>query len=144
MQGKAWREGQPEPAEWMITWSDDDEGLTGYPGLNGGTLGGQGTLSFSEFRVERITQSDESRGLEGSVINLDGAWKVRPMPKACLGESGLEQARQGAVGWLEAQVPGEVHSRLDSGRQDARANGGSEHARVPLAGNQFLVVSNDI
>ena len=31
LRGKAWRDGEPEPADWMVSWTGFDESLTGYP-----------------------------------------------------------------------------------------------------------------
>jgi len=35
MKGKAWRDGQPEPADWMVTWAKDHSRMSGYPALVG-------------------------------------------------------------------------------------------------------------
>ena len=48
--GKAWKDGDKEPANWLITWHDFDEELSGYPGLNGGTYVGS-SVSFASFDV---------------------------------------------------------------------------------------------
>ncbi len=57
LRGKAWRDGEPEPADWMVSWTDFDEGLIGYPALLGSS-GGSGvvgsTVSFACCRVDRI------------------------------------------------------------------------------------------
>ena len=45
-------------------------------------------------------------------ILLDGAWSVRPEPYSTTGEAGLAHVRQQTVGWLPAQVPGEIHLDL--------------------------------
>jgi beta-mannosidase len=111
IQGKAWPDGEPEPAGWLLAWSVEED-LVGYPGLNGGALGGPALLSFARFRVERTTRAATSRGLEGSVIDLNGTWQVRPESKTCLGEAGLVQVREAQDGWMPAQVPGEIHLDL--------------------------------
>jgi len=57
LRGKAWREGDPEPAEWMVSWTGFDPSLTGYPALLGSSGGpgiGGSTVAFAECRVERI------------------------------------------------------------------------------------------
>ena len=57
LRGKAWRDGEPEPADWMVSWTGFDEALTGYPALLGAS-GGPGvagsTVSFAECHVVRI------------------------------------------------------------------------------------------
>jgi len=57
LRGKAWRNGEPEPPDWMVSWSGFDESLTGHPALLGSS-GGPGadgsTVSFAECRVVRI------------------------------------------------------------------------------------------
>ena len=54
LKGKAWADGSPEPADWMVAWPGRDQQVTGYPALVGGS-GGPGddvcTVSFSECRV---------------------------------------------------------------------------------------------
>jgi formylglycine-generating enzyme required for sulfatase activity len=56
LKGKAWRDGEPEPADWMVSWTGFDPLLTGYPALLGSS-GGAGsagsTVSFAECRVTR-------------------------------------------------------------------------------------------
>ena len=42
LRGKAWRDGEPEPADWMVSWTGFDESLTGYPALLG-CSGGPGS-----------------------------------------------------------------------------------------------------
>jgi len=54
LKGKAWPEGEPEPADWMVTWPRGGEDVTGYPALVGGA-GGPGdefcTVSFASCQV---------------------------------------------------------------------------------------------
>ncbi|MFH1269331.1 MAG: hypothetical protein ABIK89_26685, partial [Planctomycetota bacterium] len=54
LKGKAWPEGEPEPADWMVIWQQGDESVTGYPALVGGS-GGAGedlcTVSFARCEV---------------------------------------------------------------------------------------------
>ena len=45
-------------------------------------------------------------------INLNGSWSVRPAALDCIGEAGFEQIRRAHDGWIEAQVPGEIHLDL--------------------------------
>ncbi|MDD5705867.1 MAG: hypothetical protein PHR35_08070 [Kiritimatiellae bacterium] len=45
-------------------------------------------------------------------ICLNGVWKVRAEPMDCIGEAGLRGVLAAADGWLEAQVPGEIHLDL--------------------------------
>jgi formylglycine-generating enzyme required for sulfatase activity len=57
LKGKAWRDGEPEPADWMVSWTGFDGSLTGYPALMGSSGGpgpGGSTVSFAQCRVERI------------------------------------------------------------------------------------------
>ncbi len=57
LKGKAWRDGEPEPADWMVSWTGFDQSLTGYPALlgsSGGPGAGGSTVSFAECRVARI------------------------------------------------------------------------------------------
>ncbi|SPE60309.1 hypothetical protein SBV1_410023 [Verrucomicrobia bacterium] len=112
MEGKAWKDGDPEPADWMVTWDEGDDEAVGYPGLNGGVLGGPAQLSFAEFRVERIPGPTEHGGKESTDLVLDGVWKVRPTSKAIIAESGLREVESAPHGWLPAQVPGEIHLDL--------------------------------
>ncbi|MCL5098013.1 MAG: glutamine amidotransferase [Candidatus Omnitrophica bacterium] len=71
MKGKAWRDGEPEPADWMIAWENYDKELTGYPGLNGGSYGG-GSVSFAQLIVERIEtgQRPSDGKLDPSLVDL--------------------------------------------------------------------------
>jgi beta-mannosidase len=45
-------------------------------------------------------------------VSLNGSWLVRPEALDCVGEDGLQQVAQAQDGWIEAQVPGEVHLDL--------------------------------
>ncbi|MCX7426441.1 MAG: hypothetical protein NTW96_12570, partial [Planctomycetia bacterium] len=57
LRGKAWRDGEPEPPDWMVSWTGFDESLTGYPallGCSGGSGSDGSTVSFAECRVVRI------------------------------------------------------------------------------------------
>jgi len=54
MKGKAWLDGDREPADWMVTWRDYDHGLTGYPalvGCSGNPAAGDSRVSFAECSV---------------------------------------------------------------------------------------------
>jgi beta-mannosidase len=51
MKGKAWKDGENEPGDWMVTWNGYDTQLTGYPGLNGGAYDGA-SVSFAQMKVE--------------------------------------------------------------------------------------------
>ena len=56
LQGKAWRDGEAEPADWMVSWTGFDKSLTGYPALlgsSGGPQAGRSTVSFAECRLTR-------------------------------------------------------------------------------------------
>ncbi|KKK72876.1 hypothetical protein LCGC14_2899490, partial [marine sediment metagenome] len=54
VKGKAWRDEDPEPADWMITWKIPVAEVSGYPALVGGS-GGPGddicTVSFAQCEV---------------------------------------------------------------------------------------------
>jgi formylglycine-generating enzyme required for sulfatase activity len=54
LQGKAWLDTEPEPANWMVTWKKSAEETTGYPALVGGS-GGPGNdrcaVSFSRCQI---------------------------------------------------------------------------------------------
>ena len=56
LHGKAWRDGDSEPNDWMVSWTGFDASLTGYPALLGSS-GGAGvdgtTVTFAECRVTR-------------------------------------------------------------------------------------------
>jgi formylglycine-generating enzyme required for sulfatase activity len=60
LRGKAWRDGEPEPVDWMVSWTGFDDSLTGYPALMGSS-GGPGadgtTVSFAQCRVTRVGPS---------------------------------------------------------------------------------------
>lgn len=45
-------------------------------------------------------------------INLNGIWKVRPDDFSLSGNSGIERVLQSRDGWIDAEVPGEVHLDL--------------------------------
>ena len=84
LRGKAWRDGEPEPADWMVSWTGFDESLTGYPALLGSS-GGPGiegsSVSFAECRVTRIGPSPTS--LVREAVHLagdDGAPASRHLP----------------------------------------------------------------
>lgn len=49
MKGKAWRDGHPEPAGWMTTWSKFNVRLTGYPALVGCSASPEKRLSAVSF-----------------------------------------------------------------------------------------------
>ena len=112
LSGKAWADGDPEPAGWMTSWQDWNDSGPGYPGLDGGVMGGPASLSFAEFRVERIANSSKVQSPAGAELNLNGTWQVRPEGLDCIGEVGLAKVRQETAGWMDAQVPGEIHLDL--------------------------------
>lgn len=47
-----------------------------------------------------------------TTISLDGLWQVRPEALECLGLAGLAEVERATEGWLEAQIPGEIHLDL--------------------------------
>ena len=75
-------------------------------------MGGLGSLSFSEFQVERITNASKVENSAGAVLNLNGTWQVLPEGLDRIGEAGLAKVRQETTGWMDAQVPGEIHLDL--------------------------------
>jgi beta-mannosidase len=109
LRGKAWPDGEEEPARWMTSWIGFDGATSGFPALNGGTAGT--TVSFARFAVERAARPEPSR-IEPALLRLDGQWQVRPEPMESIGEAGLARALASTEGWLPAQVPGEVHLDL--------------------------------
>jgi formylglycine-generating enzyme required for sulfatase activity len=57
LDGKAWLDGDPEPAGWTTTWSDFDEELSGCPalvGCSGGPGAGPARVSFAQCSVATI------------------------------------------------------------------------------------------
>ena len=53
LKGKAWPDGDPEPADWMVAWDISDPTVSGYPALVGGSggLGETATVSFARCEV---------------------------------------------------------------------------------------------
>jgi len=54
MKGKAWPDGSPEPADWMVAWKGYGDELTGYPalvGCSGNAAAGVARVSFSQCNV---------------------------------------------------------------------------------------------
>ena len=80
LRGKAWRDGEPEPADWMVSWTGFDESLTGYPALLGSS-GGPGiegsSVSFAECRVTRIGPSPTALVREAVHLAGDDAGEPR-------------------------------------------------------------------
>ena len=108
LKGKAWLDGDKEPADWMVRWSQFDDSISGYPGLNGGSS----SVSFSAFKVERAPREKSVARPVAADLDLGGAWQVRPESFDCIGDAGLARVRQSQDGWLASQVPGEVHLDL--------------------------------
>jgi beta-mannosidase len=107
LKGKAWPDGQPEPADWMLWWSTYDDTLGGHPGLNGGS-----TVSFASFTVERVARSKPAMPREQYDLPLNGTWQVRSEPMGCIGEEGLRRVESAMDGWISSRVPGEIHLDL--------------------------------
>jgi formylglycine-generating enzyme required for sulfatase activity len=60
LKGKAWPDGHPEPADWMVTWKQYDHELSGYPALVGcsGHVGaGAAGVSFAQCKVQTLGPS---------------------------------------------------------------------------------------
>ncbi|MFI5378919.1 MAG: SUMF1/EgtB/PvdO family nonheme iron enzyme [Tepidisphaerales bacterium] len=54
MKGKAWPDGDAEPADWMVTWKGFDQELIGYPalvGCSGNAATGDSRVSFAQCSV---------------------------------------------------------------------------------------------
>lgn len=56
--GKAWTDGQPEPAEWLVRWDEPEDGVLGYPALVGGSGGPGGELSAVSFARCEVTVAE--------------------------------------------------------------------------------------
>src|SRR5277367_1931311 len=102
MKGKAWKDGEAEPADWMVTWKGYDTELTGYPGLNGGSYDGD-SVSFAQVEVEVLQGGPPPPGF--TTLSLNGDWTITPLPlDANYGLFTTTNAEH-----LAARVPGEVH-----------------------------------
>jgi hypothetical protein len=53
VQGRAWSEGEPEPAAWMITLNADQQPSPGRPGLFGSPISGT-PIRFDDLRVTAL------------------------------------------------------------------------------------------
>jgi len=54
LKGKAWGDGHPEPADWMVTWNKDHARMAGYPALVGCSASPDNrvcSLSFAQCEV---------------------------------------------------------------------------------------------
>lgn len=103
VKGKAWRDGDPEPADWMITWKIPVPAVTGYPALVGGS-GGPGddicTVSFARCEI-----------LLGDVPF--GYYMKRSTWHETMAASRAELARQEAA--MAAKLPDQVGNSLRTG-----------------------------
>ncbi len=76
LNGKAWPDGDPEPAEWMVTWQRGEDEVTGYPALVGGA-GGPGddfcTVSFASCQVLQDEGRLRARKAEQALARLNDA-----------------------------------------------------------------------
>ncbi|HTA30638.1 MAG TPA: glycoside hydrolase family 2 protein [Candidatus Cybelea sp.] len=105
MKGKAWQDGQEEPANWMVAWKDYDTELTGYPGLNGGTYDGD-SVSFAQVEVE--TEKAAPTPASFGTLSLNGDWTITPLPL----DASFPLFTQTNAERIQAQVPGEIHLDL--------------------------------
>jgi beta-mannosidase len=105
MSGKAWKEGEAEPADWMVTEKGYDTELTGYPGLNGGSYGTD-AVSFDQFKVEMEKGGPTPPSF--STLSLNGDWTITPLPL----DAGYALFTQTNAERIPAQVPGEIHLDL--------------------------------
>jgi beta-mannosidase len=120
LKGKVWRDGEVEPADWMTWWVGFQEPASGLPGLTADAQGA--SVSFASFAVRKAARSEPVH-LDATTISLDGIWQVRPEALDCIGVAGLAKAAATSgtsvatppaddVGWIPAQVPGEIHLDL--------------------------------
>ena len=144
LSGKAWADGDAEPSDWMTSWRDWNDSGLGYPGLDGGVMGGSGSLSFAEFRVEKITNSSRVENSAGANLNWNEPGRCGLEGDDCIGRSWTGQSPAGeTTGWMNAQACRVTY--LDSVKAGkAGADNRHKHAAVSLAGNQFLVVSHHV
>jgi beta-mannosidase len=105
MKGKAWQDGEKEPAGWMVRWSGDDEELAGYPGLNGGSYNGD-SVSFAQVKVELEKGGPTPTGF--STLSLNGDWTVTPLPLDARYPLYVATSAER----IPAKVPGEIHLDL--------------------------------
>jgi len=57
MKGKAWLDGDPEPADWMVSWKQYDHELSGCPalvGCSGHPGAGAARVSFAQCKVQAL------------------------------------------------------------------------------------------
>ena len=105
MKGKAWKDGEKEPADWMVRWDGYDTEMAGYPGLNGGSYEGN-SVSFAQVQVE-IERGGPTR-FGFSTLSLDGDWTVTPLPL----DANYKLFMATNAERIPARVPGEIHLDL--------------------------------
>jgi beta-mannosidase len=105
MKGKAWKDGEQEPANWMVTWKEYNTELTGYPGLNGGSYDGN-SVSFAEMKVEIEKGGPTPAGF--STRSLNGDWTVTPLRL----DASYDLFTKTNAERISARVPGEIHLDL--------------------------------
>ncbi|MBM4036910.1 MAG: formylglycine-generating enzyme family protein [Planctomycetes bacterium] len=128
MSGKAWREGEPEPADWMVIWRKDVAKVTGYPALVGCSASPDkrvSAVSFAQCEVrvgggpfgyyirqatwhETLAASREA--LARQEAELAGKWK-EPLGAA-------KARREGLWGLLQRDFGGEALREMAAERQD--------------------------
>ena len=100
LRGKAWRDGESEPADWMVSWTGFDPSLTGYPALLGSS-GGPGPRRFDGVvcRVPRGAHRPEPGGVllqEADVAGDDGRQSRSPCAAEHRGRRSGSQDRRRA------------------------------------------------
>jgi hypothetical protein len=75
LHGKAWPDGDPEPADWMVSWQRGEADVTGYPALVGGAAGADDfcTVSFASRQVLQGEDRLRARKAEKALARLNDA-----------------------------------------------------------------------
>jgi beta-mannosidase len=105
IKGKAWEDGQNEPANWMVVREMEDAERPGFLGLNGGTYGSS-AVSFAQITVENEKSGPPLPGY--STLSLNGDWTITALPL----DATYRLFTQTNAERLPAKVPGEVHLDL--------------------------------
>jgi len=109
LKGKAWPDGDPEPAEWMVTWKGSNEDVTGYPALVGGS-GGPGedicTVSFASCQLLL------GQGLFGYYTKKSTWQETMAVSRAALARQEAALAAQGAGQSVFGESRSALRSRL--------------------------------
>ena len=144
LKGKAWHNGEAEPADWMVLWSKHDDSIGGHPGLNGGSAGGASLLvRHFQGREGRAVGGEESPrpGQLDPERDLAGAPGTGWIALARPAWARIQSAKDG---WISCQVPGEIHLDLIRAGQMPEPTHGVNMPSLSLARNQIMVVSNHV